>query len=117
MVDILEDESFLLGPVHISFGDGLSVVRGRIQCSAGTFAIGEWPDGTGGRVMLDDEAEGRTSVTLRGLPSDVAATLSTVEFTPPTDWNSMTRGAATLTLNVEPVGIGEVSHRSVRCCL
>lgn len=111
MVEILEDESFLLGPVRIRFGNGLAVVRGSVRCSAGELIMGEVIDEVNQSVVIDEGEEGGTSVTLRGLPSDVATALSLVEYRPDLDWNSMTNGVATLTMVVQPVEIGEVRHR------
>lgn len=110
MVEILEDESFLLGPVRIRFGNGRSIVRGSVQCSAGELILGEVRDEVNQSVVIEEGEEGGTSVTLRGLPGDVATALSLVEYRPDVDWNSMTNGIATLTLIVQPVGIGEVRH-------
>lgn len=110
MVEILEDESFLLGPVRIRFGNGRSIVRGSVQCSAGELILGEVRDEVNQSVVIEEGEEGGTSVTLRGLPGDVATVLSLVEYRPDVDWNSMTNGIATLTLIVQPVGIGEVRH-------
>lgn len=111
MVEILEDESFPLGPVRIRFGNGLSVVRGSVRCSAGELIMGEVAKDGSKSVVIEEGEEGGTSVTLRGLPGDVATALSPVEYRPDVDWNSMTNGVATLTIVVQPVGIGEVRHR------
>lgn len=108
MVEMHEDETILLGPVHVRFGDGRSVVQGKVRCSAGAFALGEGADGgIGGVNVVDGHGAGDT-VVLRGLPVDVATALSTVTYTPPTDWNSRANGVVTLTMAVQPTESDQV---------
>lgn len=108
-MEMPEDESILLAPVRVRFGDGQSVVQGRVQCSAGTFALGKAVGDGGGSVVVTEGGEGESIVVLRGLPSDVATALSEVAFAPPKDWSSRTMGVVALAMEVQPVEDGEVS--------
>lgn len=107
-IQIPEDESMLLGPVRVRFGDGSLVVQGSVRCSAGVFTLGEDASNGVGSVIVLEDGVGAKEVVVRGLPDDVAGTLGEVTYTPPKDWNSRADGVVTLTMEVEAMGNAEV---------
>lgn len=111
LTEMPEDGSMVLGVVDVRFGDGNSVVQGKVHCSAGLFEIDD--DGRVGVVVLEEggqrtEDAGGDAVVLRGLPRDVATALSMVTYRPPTDWSSRVHGVVTISVEIEPTQSLEV---------
>lgn len=109
--EIPEDESVLLGSVRVGFGDGGSVVQGRVRCSAGTLVLDKDADTKGWGVFVIEGGEEGDSVILKGLPGELSNALSKVTYMPPKDWNSRTHGVVTLALEVQPEEDEKVSSR------
>lgn len=120
VTEVSEDDSILLGPVDVRFGDGSMVVQGTVQCSAGMLELGhQATDGDGGGIFI---LEGRHAgeggrydatgagdlIVLRGLPKDMATALSTTTYKPPKDWNSMVYGVVNLDVEIQAVDNVEV---------
>lgn len=93
-----EDESIDLGPTLVHFGNGSSLVEGRVQCSAGSVELRQEVIRGNALVVKNEPHDGVLAV--RGLPSDVTAFLSDLVFTPPNDWNSRAHGTAKVTVEI-----------------
>lgn len=107
-VELSEDTPMLLGPVRVRFGDGRSVVKGKVKCSAGNFTVGQEVDHGGGGVAIVVNGGAGDTLALRGLPGHVAAALSAVTYTPPNNWNGRADGVVTLTMVVQAAKDAEV---------
>lgn len=113
-----EDGSMSLAPVMVRFGDGQSLVTGRVTCSVGSFSFADEVKQGEGDVVVVEGSVGTERLVVRGLPIDVARAFSEASFAPPKDWSSMAEGVVTLTMDIEAEATEEVrrfpasSHRA-----